>query len=108
MDNISFEDFKKLDLRIAKILSVEAVEGATRLLKLEVDLGEEKRIVVSGVAEYYTENNLIGKEVIIISNLEPKIIFGIKSHGMILFAKQGDMPIILKPEEEVTPGAIIS
>ncbi len=108
MDNISFEDFKKLDLRIAKILSAELIEGSTRLLKLEVDVGEEKRTIVSGVAEYYVEADLIGKEVIVVLNLEPKVIFGIKSQGMILFAKQGDRPIILKPEEEVASGAIIS
>lgn len=108
MNNISFEDFKKLDIRVAKILSATKVEGSKKLFKLEVDLGEEKRTVVSGVAEYYTEEGLIGKEVVIISNLEPKTIFGIESHGMILFAKQEDKPIILKPEEEVVPGAIIS
>jgi len=108
MNNISFEEFKKVELRVAKVLSAEKVEGSQKLLKLEVDTGEEKRIVVSGVAEHYKEEDLIGISVILVLNLEPKIIFGIESHGMILFAKKGDKPIILKPEEEVAPGAIIS
>lgn len=106
--NISFEDFKKIDLRIVRIETAEKIEGSQKLFKLEVDMGEEKRTVVSGVAEYYSAEDLIGKEVIIVSNLEPKTIFGIESHGMILFAKKEDKPVIIKPEEEVVPGTIIS
>lgn len=108
MNNISFEEFKKIDLRIVKILSAEKIEGSDKLLKLEVDIGEERRTVVSGVAEYYDGEDLIGKEVVIVLNLEPRVIFGIESHGMILFTKKEDKPVILKPEEEVVPGTIIS
>ncbi|MDD4358225.1 MAG: methionine--tRNA ligase subunit beta [Candidatus Pacebacteria bacterium] len=108
MENISFEEFKKMDLRIAEILSAEKVEDSHKLLKLEVDLGEEKRTVVSGVAEYYEPSYLIGSQVVIITNLEPRTIFGIESQGMILFVKDEDKPIILKPEDKVAPGSIIS
>ncbi|MDD4661685.1 MAG: methionine--tRNA ligase subunit beta [Candidatus Pacebacteria bacterium] len=108
MENISFEEFKKIDLRIAKILSVEKVEDSNKLLKIEVDVGEERRTVVSGVAEFYNEEDLISKEVIIVLNLEPKVIFGIESHGMLLFTKKEGRAIILKPGEEVDPGSIIS
>ncbi|MDD3046055.1 MAG: methionine--tRNA ligase subunit beta [Candidatus Pacebacteria bacterium] len=108
MENISFEEFKKIDLRMAKILSVEKVEDSNKLLKIEVDVGTEKRIVISGVAEFYKEEDLVGKEVIIVLNLEPKVIFGIESHGMLLFTKKEGRAIILTGEEEVAPGSIIS
>jgi len=109
MENISFEDFKKVDLRIAKILEAEKVEESYKLLKLKVSVGEDlERTIVSGVAEYYTPKELIGKEVVIVFNLEPKIIFGIESCGMLLFSKKEDKPIALIPEEEINPGSIIS
>ncbi|MDD3032529.1 MAG: methionine--tRNA ligase subunit beta [Candidatus Pacebacteria bacterium] len=108
MENISFEDFKKIDLRVVKIIAVEKIEDSQKLLKIKVSVGEEERTVVSGVAEYYSSEDLIGKEVIMILNLAPKIIFGVESHGMLLFSKKEDKPIVLKPEEEVLPGEIIS
>jgi len=108
MENISFEEFKKIDLRVVKILSVEKVEGSKKLLKIEVDTSEEKRTVISGVAEFYSEEDLIGKEVIMVLNLEPKVIFGVESHGMLLFTKKDGRAIILNPGEEVAPGSIIS
>lgn len=109
MENISFEDFKKVDLRIAKILEVKKVEESHKLLKIKVSVGEDvERNVVSGVAEYYTPEELIGKEVVIVFNLEPKTIFGIESCGMLLFSKKEDKLVALIPEEEVNPGSIIS
>ena len=107
MDLINFEDFQKLDLRIGKIISAEKIEKSNKLLKFEVDLGEEKRIIVSGVAEYYEPEYFLEKQVVVILNLEARIIFGVESQGMILFAKS-DKPIILSPEESVDPGVIIS
>lgn len=109
MENISFEDFKKVDLRVAKIITAEKLEDSQKLLKIKVSVGEdEERVVVSGVAEYYSPEDLIGKEVVIVLNLEPKVIFGVESHGMLLFSKKDGKPIALKPEEEVLPGSIIS
>ncbi len=106
--NISFEDFKKIDLRVARILEVEKIEDSEKLFKVKIDVGGEERILVSGVSNYYKPEDLIQKQVIVILNLEPKIIFGVESHGMILFARDKGKPIVLSPEEEVADGAIIS
>lgn len=106
--NISFEDFKKIDLRVARILEVERIEDSEKLFKIKIDVGGEERILVSGVSNYYEPKDLIQKQVIVILNLEPKIIFGVESHGMILFARDKEKPIVLSPEEEVADGAIIS
>jgi methionine--tRNA ligase beta chain len=107
MEFIEFDEFKKIDLRIGKILEAEKVEKSDKLLKFLVDLGEEKRVIVSGVAEHYSPEEMLEKDVVVILNLKPRTIFGIESQGMILFANNSK-PIILKPEEEVAPGSIIS
>lgn len=107
MEFIEFNEFKNVDLRVGRILEAEKVEKSDKLLKFLVDLGEEKRVIVSGVAEHYYPEDMINKEVVVVLNLKPREIFGIESQGMILFANSSK-PIILKPEEEVVPGAIIS
>ncbi len=86
-DNIQFDDFQKLDLRTATILEAEKVKKAKKLLKLKVDLGLEQRTVVSGIAEYYKPEEIIGKKVILVANLAPKKLRGIESQGMILMAE---------------------
>ncbi len=83
---ILYEDFEKVELQTAKVLEAEKVEGADRLLKLQIEVGEEKRQIVSGIAEYYSPEDLIGKMVIVVANLKPATIFGIESHGMLLAA----------------------
>ena len=100
---ISFADFQKLDLRIARILTAEPIEGADRLLKLQVDLGTEKRQVVAGIAEHYTPETLVGKQVIIVANLEPATIRGVESHGMIL-AGSADSVVLATLETEMPLG----
>ena len=100
---VSFADFQKLDLRVARILAAEPVEGADRLLKLQVDLGREKRQVVAGIAEHYTPDALVGKQVIVVANLEPATIRGIESQGMIL-AGSGDSVVLATLEEEIPLG----
>ena len=102
-DLVSFADFQKLDLRIARILTAEPIEGADRLLKLQVDLGTEKRQVVAGIAEHYTPETLVGKQVIILANLEPATIRGVESHGMIL-AGSGDSVVLATLETEMPLG----
>ncbi len=102
-DLVSFADFQKLDLRVARVLSAEPVEGADRLLKLQVDLGTEKRQVVAGIAEHYTPDALIGKQVIVVANLEPATLRGIESQGMIL-AGSGDSVVLATVEEEMPLG----
>ena len=104
---ITFEDFKKMEIKIGKILSAQKVEGTDKLLKLEVDIGEEKRQLVAGIAEYYEPEELINKEVPILINLEPKTIRGLESQGMLLAAVEGEKPVLLHPDKEILPGSIV-
>jgi methionine--tRNA ligase beta chain len=104
---IRFEDFQKIDLRIGKVLEAEKVEGSEKLLKLIVDLGSEKRQLVAGIAKYYKPQDLIGKEIVVVANLEPKNLMGIESQGMLLAADVNGEPVILIPEKEVSPGTKI-
>src|SRR3989338_8248193 len=108
MDTISFEDFKRLDIRIGKVISSEPVEGADKLLKLVVDLGDEERQVLAGVAQFVDNpSDLIGKQMPILVNLEPKRMKGLDSNGMMLAANVEWRPVLLRPEEEVPPGSIV-
>ena len=100
---VSFEDFQKLDLRVARVLAAEPIEGTDRLLKLQVDLGTEKRQVVAGIAEHYTPEALIGKQVIVVANLEPATIRNVESYGMIL-AGSGDSVVLATLETEMPLG----
>ncbi|MDD8024917.1 MAG: methionine--tRNA ligase [Acidobacteriota bacterium] len=84
MDIITYEEFKKLDLRVGLVLKAERVEGATRLLKLQIDLGGEQRQIVAGVAETYAPEDLVGKRFTVIANLKPAVIRGVESQGMLL------------------------
>ncbi|MEA1964471.1 MAG: methionine--tRNA ligase subunit beta [Candidatus Aerophobetes bacterium] len=104
---ITFDDFKKLEIRIGKVLSAERVEGTDKLMKLEVDLGTEKRELVAGIAEFFEPAHLIGKEMPVLVNLEPRKFKGIESQGMILAVEVNEKPILLYPEEEVPPGSVI-
>ncbi len=104
---ITFDDFKKMDMRIGKVLSAEKVEGTDKLMKIEIDLGTEKRQLVAGIANIYEPLSLIGKEIPVLMNLEPRKIRGIESQGMILAVDVGGKPVIMHPEREVPPGSII-
>ena len=89
-DEILFDDFAKIDLRVVKVLAAEKVEGADRLLKLTVDLGTEQRTIVSGIAMHYSPDELVGKTVVMVVNLKEAKIRGVQSKGMVLAASQGD------------------
>jgi methionine--tRNA ligase beta chain len=102
---INFDEFQKLDIRIGTILEAEKVEGADKLLKLKVDLGNEQRIIVAGIAETYKPQTLVGKQLPILTNLEPRTIRGIESQGMILAAVVEEKAVILKPAKKVPSGA---
>ena len=104
---ITFDDFKKIDMRIGKILSAEKVEGTDKLMKIEIDLGTEKRQLVAGIADMYEPHLLIGKEIPVLMNLEPRKIRGIESQGMILAVDVGGKPVIMHPDREVPPGSTI-
>ncbi|HLV10548.1 MAG TPA: methionine--tRNA ligase subunit beta, partial [Halanaerobiales bacterium] len=92
---ISFDEFKKMDLRVAEVIKAEKIEKSDKLLKLQVDLGYEKRQLVAGIAKYYQPEEITGKKIIIIANLEPATIFGVESNGMILAASAGDEELAL-------------
>ncbi|MFX1377257.1 MAG: methionine--tRNA ligase [Promethearchaeota archaeon] len=102
---ISYEDFKKLDIRVALVEKVEKVPKADKLYKLSVSIGTEKRTVVAGLAEYYRANELEGKKIIILANLEPRKLRGITSEGMLLAADYEDKVSILVPDKDIPAGA---
>jgi methionine--tRNA ligase beta chain len=99
---LKFEDFKKADLRVGKILRAEKIENSEKLLKLQVDLGTEKRQIVAGIGKFYSPDDLIGGEVIVVANLEPRSLMGFESRGMLLAASDKEA-VVLKPSREVAP-----
>lgn len=106
---IVYDDFAKLELKAGTVTACEKVEKADKLLKLEVDLGTEKRTIVSGIALRYKAEEMIGKQVVVVVNLAPRKMKGIESQGMILTAEDKDGTLqLLKPENIVTPGSNVS
>ncbi len=110
MSRMTIDEFKNADLRVGEITAAEPVEGSEKLLKLKVDLGEEApRQILSGIAKHYAPQDLVGKKVVIIANLEPRMLMGHESRGMLLAAHAADeAPILLLPSGDVPPGAKIS
>ena len=105
---VSYEQFDAMDIRTATVLEAERVPKTDKLLKLTIDTGIDKRVIVSGIAQFYTPEQMVGKQICILANLAPRTIRGIESKGMILMAKQGDGKMrILAPEEVLTNGAQI-
>jgi methionyl-tRNA synthetase len=102
---VSIEEFSRLDIRTGRILAAEAVPKSSKLLKLQVDIGEEIRQIVAGIATFYTPAELIGTPVVVVANLAPAKIFGVESRGMLLAA--GDQASLLMPQKEVSPGTKI-
>ena len=107
-EECNFEDFEKMDIRTATVLEAERVPKTDKLLKLTIDTGLDKRVIVSGIAEYYSPEDMVGKQICILANLKPRVIRGIESKGMILMAKQGDGSMrFITPQECVANGAQI-
>jgi len=104
---ITIEELKKVEIKIGRILSAQRIENTDKLIKLEVDLGDEKRQIVSGIAEFYKPEELEGKQIPIFSNLEPKTFKGVESHGMILAVSVDSKPVLLHPAEDVPAGSIV-
>jgi methionyl-tRNA synthetase len=106
---VSFEDFLKLELVAATIVSAEAIAGSDKLLRLEVDLGDHQRQIVSGIAKHYAPAELPGRQVIVVRNLAPRTIFKLESHGMILAADTpGGGLALLQPSLAVAPGTRVT
>lgn len=104
---INIEDFKKLDIRIGKIISAEKVPEGDKLLKLVFDFGTEQRQIMSAIAEFFDPATLVGKEMPVLLNLEPRKLRGYISEGMIIAADGEGKPVLLHPAEEVAPGSPI-
>ena len=126
---ITFDEFKKTELRVATIEAAERVEGSEKLIKLQLDLGistsasavevpvegeeqapipepvREKRQIVAGIGKRYTPEELIGKQIVIVANLAPRALMGIESHGMLLAASDNAGPVLLTPMQSVESGA---
>jgi len=105
---ISIDDFQKIELKTARIIAAEALPKAKKLLRLQVDLGDEKRQLVAGLAQHYTPEDLVGKTIVIVANLQPATIRGVESQGMLLAVADDDGLVLLSPEKRVAPGKRIS
>jgi len=105
---ISFDDFKKLDLKIARIKEVKEHPDADRLFVLSLEVGDEQRQVVAGIKNFYKPEDLIDKKVVLIANMEPAKIRGVESQGMVLAAKDAEALTLLTPDKDIKVGSKIS
>jgi methionyl-tRNA synthetase len=104
---IGIEDFSKLALRTAKVIAAERVPDADRLLRLQIDLGTEKRQIVAGIALFYTPEQVVGKTIVVVTNLQPAVIRGVESNGMLLAAKTKKDLRLITVDGDLPPGAPI-
>ena len=104
---IDYDDFAKLDLRVARVLAAEKVENADKLLKLTIKVGSEERTLVAGIAKFYSVEEVVGKRIVIVANLEPRKLKGIESQGMLLAAsseEKGEL-VLLTVDRDIVEGA---
>ncbi len=105
-DKISIDDFMKVDLRVAKVLTAEKVPNSRKLVKLSVDVGTEQRTLVAGIAEAYEPEQLVGRTIVIVFNLKPAKLMGIESNGMVLAGSpEGGKPTLVGFDQDVPPGS---
>ena len=104
---ITYEDFKKLDLRVAKIIEAERVENSEKLIKLQIDLGDEKRQIIAGIGKFYSPENLINKKIVVLCNLEPRTLMGLESNGMLLAASNKNQISLLIPDQDIASGSLV-
>ncbi len=114
MPLIPFRDFEKVELRIARIISAARVDGSEKLIRLQLDAGDKNeagesvpRQILAGIGKVYAPENIVGKEIVIVANLEPRKLMGLESQGMLLAASDENGPVILMPEKDVPPGSAI-
>ncbi len=106
--SISYDEFSKMDIRVAKVLEAERVPKTQKLLKLKIDTGVDTRTIVSGIAEYFTPEQMVGKQILVLANLEPRTIRGIESYGMILMAEDADGKLqLVIPADSVSNGSTV-
>lgn len=104
---VSFNDFKRIDLRIARIISAEPHPSADRLYVLKIDVGNEQKQLVAGLKGHYEPAELKDKHIVVVNNLQPASLRGVESQGMLLCAQDGDKVVLISPEEPVAPGSEI-
>ena len=105
---ISIDEFRKVELKVATIKSAEPHPNADKLMLLQVDLGTEQRQICAGIRNHYAPEELVGKQIVVVANLETAKLRGLESQGMLLAASDEDRVVILSPEKNVQPGAKIS
>ncbi len=105
---MTIDEFRNVELRVAKITAAERVDGSEKLVKLQVDLGEPRQ-VLAGIGKEYAPETLVGREIVVVANLEPRKLMGLESQGMLLAAHGADgEPVLLSVDREVAPGSAIS
>ena len=107
MGMINFDDFSKLKIRVGKIIDAETVTGSNKLIKMKIDIGNEERQIVAGIAKYYSLEDLVDKTVIVLVNLEPREVFGVESQGMLLASIEGNKVSLLQTDNEMNAGSEI-
>ena len=111
-DQITYDDFVKLDIRIATVIAAEPIEGADKLLKLTLDVGDPEtgglgqRTIAAGIKAWYQQTDLVGKQIVYLANLEPRMLRGVESQGMVL-AADGEQAVLLQPWVDVSNGSMI-
>ena len=105
LEKISIDDFRKIDLKVATIQSAEAHPNADKLMVLQIDLGDEQRQICAGIREHYTAQELIGKQIVVVANLETAKLRGLDSQGMLLAASDQGRVVIMTPDKSVMAGA---
>ncbi len=108
MSEISIDEFKKVELRVAKVLEAKEIPGADRLWRLTVDTGLEKKQLVAGIKLFYSKEAIIGRSIVIVNNLSPATIRGVESRGMLLAAKDSAGLSIVTLDKELPPGSVVS
>jgi methionyl-tRNA synthetase len=104
---ISYDEFAKLDLRVATILAAREHPNADKLLLLQIDVGDAQKQIVAGIRGHYQPEQLVGRQIVVINNLQEVVLRGEESNGMLLAASDGDAAILLRPDRECKPGAEI-
>ena len=111
---INIEEFAKVELRIAKVLEAEQVEGSEKLIKMKLDVGDknetgefEARQVLAGIGKTYAPEILVGKQIVIVANMEPRMLMGLESRGMIVAGSDGEGIAIVSPDRELPPGTML-
>ena len=107
-ENVTFDDFQRMDIRVSRVVAAEKVAKTKKLLKLTIDTGIDTRVIVSGIAEHYTPEEMVGKQILVLVNLVPRELKGIESQGMILMASDpSDKLVLIQPAEDATPGSTV-